>query len=79
MKEDLIADIWTMVVEHIPEKYRKDAAADFVNLLLDHSVKESVIESLLGVDAYLDDAINYAIDGEESNDDYDYDYEEDEE
>lgn len=77
MKEDLLADIWTMVVEHIPEKYRKDAAADFVNLLLDHSIKESVIESLLGVDSYLDDAINYAIDGEEVEDDYDY--EEDEE
>jgi len=30
MKEDLIADIWTLVIEHIPEKHRKDLAADFV-------------------------------------------------
>ena len=71
MKEDLIADIWNVVIEHIPEKQRKDVAADFVNTLLDYGVKESVIQSLLGVDPFLDDAINYAIDGEEySEDDY---------
>lgn len=74
MKDDLIADIWTLVVEHIPEKYRKDTAADFVNTLLDHGIKESVLESLIGIDPYLDDAINYAIDGEDIDDsDYDYD------
>jgi hypothetical protein len=78
MKEDLIADIWTLVVEHIPEKHRKDLAADFVNTLLDYSIKESVLQSLLGVDGYLDDAINYAIDGEDI-DDEDPEYYEDEE
>ena len=78
MKEDLIADIWTLVVEHIPEKYRKDTAADFVNTLLDYGIKESVLQSLLGVDGYLDDAINYEIDGEDI-DDEDPEYYEDEE
>ena len=78
MKEDLIADIWTLVIEHIPEKHRKDLAADFVNTLLDYSIKESVLQSLLGVDGYLDDAINYAIDGEDVNDE-DPEYYEDEE
>jgi hypothetical protein len=78
MKEDLIADIWTLVIEHIPEKYRKDLAADFVNTLLDYGIKESVLQSLLGVDGYLDDAINYAIDGEDI-DDEDPEYYEDEE
>jgi hypothetical protein len=68
MKEDLIADIWTLVIEHIPEKYRKDLAADFVNTLLDYGIKESVLKDLTGVDPYLDDAINYAIDGEEIDD-----------
>ena len=74
MKDDLIADIWTIVIEHIPEKSRKDVAADFVNTLLDYGIKESVLQSLIGVDGYLDDAIEYAIDGEdieaEDNDDY---------
>ena len=65
MKEDLIADLWSVVVEHIPEKQRKDVAADFVNTLLDYGIKESVLDSLLGVDPYLDNAIEYAIDGEE--------------
>ena len=72
MKEDLIADIWTLVIEHIPEKQRADVAADFVNTLLDYGIKDSVLESLQGVDPYLDDAIEYAIDGEEIEEDEDY-------
>lgn len=77
MKEDLIADIWTLVVEHIPEKARADVASDFVNTLLDYGIKESVLDSLQGIDPYLDDAVNYAIDGEEIEESYE-DYEEDE-
>ena len=79
MKEDLIADLWTVIIEHIPEKHRKDVAADFVNTLLDYGIKDSVLESLQGVDPYLDQAIEYAIDGEEIEEDEDqYDgYEED--
>lgn len=76
MKEDLIADLWNVVVEHIPEKHRPDVAADFVNTLLDYGIKDSVLESLQGVDPYLDDAIDYVIDGEEIEED---DYYEDEE
>ncbi len=77
MKEDLIADLWSVVVEHIPEKQRADVAADFVNTLLDYGIKDSVLESLQGIDPYLDDAIEYAIDGEEIEDDEDY-YEDEE-
>lgn len=76
MKEDLIADLWNLVVEHIPEKQRADVAADFVNTLLDYGIKDSVLESLQGVDPYLDNAIEYAIDGEEIEEE---DYYEDEE
>jgi hypothetical protein len=78
MKDDLIADIWTLVIEHIPEKHRKDVAADFVNTLLDYGIKESVLQSLVGVDSYLDDAIDYAID-DEIIEDEGSDYYEDEE
>jgi hypothetical protein len=76
MKEDLIADIWTLVLEHIPEKHRKDVAADFVNTLMDYGIKESVLESLQGIDPYLDDAINYVIDGEDIDSEEDYEDEE---
>jgi hypothetical protein len=80
MKEDLIADLWTVVVEHIPEKQKKDVAADFVNTLIDHGVKDSILDSLLGVDPYLDTAIEYATDGDDYSEDEeeDYDYNEDE-
>lgn len=77
MKEDLIADIWTIVIEHIPEKQKAGVASDFVNALLDHGIKDSVIESLQGVDPYLDDAIEYAIDGDQIEEDDDY-YEDEE-
>ena len=65
MKEDLIADLWNVVVEHLPEKHKKDVAADFVNTLMDYGVKESILEGLLGIDPHLDDAITYVIDDEE--------------
>ena len=77
MKEDLIADLWHVVIGHIPEKQRADVASDFVNTLLDYGIKESVLDSLQGVDPYLDEAITYAIDGEEIEEDVDsYDEEE---
>ena len=77
MKEDLIADLWHVVIGHIPEKQRADVATDFVNTLLDYGIKETVLDSLQGVDPFLDEAIAYAIDGEEIEDDVDsYDEEE---
>ena len=80
MKEDLIADLWIVVVEHIPEKQKKDVAADFVNTLIDHGVKDSILDSLLGVDPFLDTAIEYATDGDDYSEEKEtYDYNEDEE
>jgi len=79
MKEDLIADIWTLVVEHIPEKSRADVASGFVNTLLDYGIKESTLQSLMGIDDYLDGAIEYSIDDEEieeESEEYGYDDEE---
>jgi hypothetical protein len=77
MKEDMLADLWTSIVEFLPEKQRKEAAGEFVNVLMDYNIKDSMLESLQGVDSYLDQAIDYAIDGEEiDNDDEEY-YEED--
>ena len=79
MNEDLIADIWTMIVEKLPEKVRDEAAMEYVNLLLDHGIKESALANLEGIDPHLDTAIEYAIDGEEieSEDDDYYDDDED--
>jgi hypothetical protein len=77
MKEDLIADLWHVVIGHIPEKQRADVASDFVNTLLDYGIKDTVLDALQGVDPYLDNAIAYAIDGEDIGEDADsYDEEE---
>ncbi len=77
MKEDLIADLWHVVIGHIPEKQRADVASDFVNTLLDYGIKDTVLDALQGVDPYLDNAIAYAIDGEDIEEDTDsYDEEE---
>jgi hypothetical protein len=78
MKEDLIADLWNIVVEHIPEKQKKDVAADFVNALLDHGIKESILDNLLGIDPFLDQAIEYATDGEDYSEEEVDEYYEDE-
>lgn len=78
MKDDVIADLWGVVVEHIPEKHRKDVAGDFVNTLLDHGIKDSVLQSLMGIDSYLDFAIEYSIDGEEADEYNDDEYDDDE-
>ena len=79
MKEDLIADIWNTFIEHVPEKAKKDIAYDFINVLLDNGVKESVLEGLIGVDSHLDAAIDYAIDGAKGyEDEEETDYYEDE-
>lgn len=72
MNEDLIADVWTMIVEKLPEKVRDEAAMEYVNLLLDHDIKESALANLEGIDPHLDTAIEYAIDGEEIESDDDY-------
>lgn len=78
MNEDFIADIWSLFGDQIPEKLRKEAANDFINILLDHGIKDSTLENLLSIDPYLDDAINYVIDTDGLGQDEDSYYEEDE-
>jgi len=78
MKEDLIPDLWSVIVDHIPDKQKKTVAEDFVSTLVDHGIKESVLDRLMGIDPYLDDAIEYATDGEQYHEEDDYDRYEDE-
>jgi hypothetical protein len=71
MTSDLIADIWTIMVEHIDEKKKQDVAANYINTLLDYGVSESVIQGLFGIDTYLDEAVEYVLDSDEDTADYD--------
>jgi hypothetical protein len=64
MNQDLLADVWNVLGERIPEKDKQDAASEFVNLLLDYDITETTLEGMLGIDTYLDTAIEYALDEE---------------
>jgi hypothetical protein len=66
MGSDLIADIWNAVSEHIPDKDKQEVAKTFITTLVDHGVSEITINELFGVDTFLDTAIEYATDEDDS-------------
>jgi hypothetical protein len=68
MNQNLLADIWNVLSDHIPEKVKGDVAQEFVTTLLDYGIAESTLEGMLGIDTYLDTAIEYAIDEEPGED-----------
>ena len=67
MDDGLIMELWDTFKEYIPEKNRETAASQYVDFLVNNDVESSTLESLLGYDAHLDDAIKNIID----SDDYD--------
>jgi len=71
MNTNLIADIWNVMSEHIPEKEKKTVATEFINTLLDYGVSENVIEGLYGIDTNLDEAVDYVVDEENEYEDFD--------
>ena len=80
--DSFIVEIWDIFKEYVPEKNRETAATQFVEFLQDAGVKDSVLESVLGYDQYLDSAIELIINedeyNEEDDDPYDDDVDEDE-
>lgn len=63
MEDTQIMDIWDLFAEHIPEKHRDSVAAQYIEYLLNHDVEIEVLESLIGNDDHLDEAIEEAIEG----------------
>lgn len=70
MNSNILADIWNVLSDKIPEKEKADAAQEYINTLLDYDIPESTLEGMLGIDTYLDAALEYALD-DESEDDVD--------
>jgi hypothetical protein len=70
MNEEQIADIWNLFKEYIDKKTVNLAAEKFVDILADYGVNDETFHSLIGVDAALDDAINYYLDLDNDNEDY---------
>lgn len=80
MDEQFIIEIWDAFRDYIPEKGRDVAAQQYVDFLLSKDVDLSVIESLLGFDPHLDEAIENTLEENKEDEDNDFDeYEEDEE
>ena len=61
----MIADIWSVLSEKIAEKDKQEAAQEYVNTLLDYDIPESTLEGMMGIDTYLDTALEYVLDDEQ--------------
>lgn len=79
MDESLIMEVWDIFREYVPEKNKETAANQYVDFLVGKDVDGATLESLIGYDAYLDDAIRYVLDadGADLDDDLDSDFEDD--
>jgi hypothetical protein len=71
MKEEQIIDIWTILREYIDKKQLDLAAEKYVDVLADYGTSDELFRDLLGNDRYLDSAINYYLETDYENDEYD--------
>ena len=68
MEANMIADIWGVLSEKIAEKDKAEAAQEYVNTLLDYDIPESTLEGMMGIDTYLDAALEYVLEDEPTDD-----------
>ena len=61
MEEDLIIGVWDTFKDYVPEKNRETAANHFVDFLIGQDVELSVLESVMGYDSHLDNAIQIVV------------------
>jgi hypothetical protein len=73
MEANMIADIWGVLSEKIAEKDKAEAAQEYVNTLLDYDIPESTLEGMMGIDTYLDTALEYVLEDEPTDEDEDWD------
>ena len=71
MEANMIADIWSVLSEKIAEKDKQEAAQEYVNTLLDYDIPETTLEGMMGIDTYLDAALEYVLDDEQITDEED--------
>jgi hypothetical protein len=73
MDSNLLSDIWSILSDKIVEKDKTATAQEYVNTLLDYDIPESTLESMMGVDTYLDTALEYVLEDEPDDDNDDLD------
>lgn len=71
LNEEQIADIWNTFKEYIDKKQLDVVAERFVDLLADYGVSDQVLEAAIGIDNDLDDAINYYLEIDTDEEDFD--------
>ena len=69
MEDSHIAEIWSLFREYVDKKNLEDAAEKYIDLLADLGVHDDALHETLGIDKYLDEAINYYLDIEEPEED----------
>ena len=62
MNETQISDIWMLFKEYVDKKMQETAAERYIDLLADLGITDRVLESAVGFDDVLDDAIEYYLD-----------------
>jgi len=68
LNESQIGDIWLLFADYIDKKQLEVAAERYVDLLADYGVSDRVMQSAMGVDHTLDQAIEYYLDEDEDED-----------
>jgi hypothetical protein len=80
MEEAFIMEIWDTFKEYIPEKNKDMAANQYVDFLLGkEDVTAEILESLIGYDSNLDEAIRHVIEEESGYDEEEDGYNEEDE
>lgn len=81
MNENQIADVWMLFKEYIDRKVLDVVAERYVDLLADYGISDKVMEAATGHDEDLDSAIEYYLDEQDEEEDFEednWDYNEDE-
>jgi len=68
MNANLLSDIWNILSDKIAEQDKEVVAREFVTTLLDYDIPESTLEEMMGIDTYLDAALEYALEDEPTYD-----------
>jgi hypothetical protein len=73
MNEDFIADVWMMFKEYLDKKHIEMAAEKYVDMLIDYGVDDIQLKDMLGTDKYLDAAVQYCLELDDTDVDDEWD------
>ena len=71
MNDNYTIEIWNLLKDYIDKKQLELAAEKFVDLLADFGVHDESMKDMLGHDKYLDSAIQYYLELDHIEDEYD--------